>query len=112
VRRQLLRLQTQALGSHVDMRFLQEQERQQLKTGDCRCYLARDSGGAVTLFLALTFGDAEEPSAVQSEYARSLELGDGTTILQESGMNQPNNQGLGFSEKQLVNRHRNHSKSR
>jgi hypothetical protein len=98
VRRQLVRLETPALETQVDLGFLREQERQNLATGNCRCYLARDSNGAVTLFLALTFGPAyENASAVKSEYSQSLELEEGKTILQDSGMDRPEGKGRSAS---------------
>jgi hypothetical protein len=82
MRRQLLRLEPTALKSHVEVRFLHEQERQNLEDGDCRCYLARDASGAITLFLALNFGATpQDSSAAKSEYSRSLESGEGSRIL-------------------------------
>jgi hypothetical protein len=88
--RQLLRLETNALESHAGLRFLQEPERQKLESGNCRCYLARDSDGAVTLFLTLTFGGAECTQAAQAEYSHSLAATEGASTLRESGLDDPN----------------------
>jgi hypothetical protein len=104
VRHQLLRLETNALGSKTDLRFLQEQERQRLESGNCRCYLARDSNGAVTLFLALTFGAAEGTPATQAEYSRSLSTEGGVSILRESGMDTSTNKGTRPAGKHSANR--------
>jgi hypothetical protein len=91
VKRQLLRLETAAFQTHVEPCFLRGRERQKLETGDGRCYLARDSRGAVTLFLALTCAAAaEDTPTVKAEYSRSLELEDGEIILRENGMRQIN----------------------
>lgn len=85
--RHLLRLETSALESHINPRVLREQERRRLGTEDCRCYLARDSNGAITLFLALTFNaSGDRSSDVQMEYSQSLQSGGGTAILREFGV--------------------------
>lgn len=89
MKRQLLRLEAAALKSHVDLYFLHEQERQKLEDGDCRCYLARDASGAITLFLALGFGANPERTSAKSEYSCSLEVGDGGNVLR--GLSRPNN---------------------
>jgi hypothetical protein len=105
MRRQLLRLETPAIESHLDLSFLHGEEKRQLKTGDCRCYLARDPRGAVTLFLALSFGTAGKNAVVvNAEYSRSLDLGQGRNILRESGMNDPDRDLTGTSQKQVTNR--------
>ncbi|MGA8430486.1 MAG: hypothetical protein WB729_11750 [Candidatus Sulfotelmatobacter sp.] len=77
VKRQLLRLEAAAIKAHVDLHFLHERERQNLENGDCRCYLARDASGAITLFLALDFGANLEHASAKFEYSHSLEVGDG-----------------------------------
>jgi hypothetical protein len=100
VKRQLLRLEPLALESQVNLCFLHERERQKLETGNCHCYLARDSGGAITLFLVLTCGAAaEDMSSVKTEYSRSLECEGAGNILQDSGMSRLNRKGPRVSEK-------------
>jgi hypothetical protein len=73
MRRQLQRVAVPAIATRGELDYLSEQERQKLRTGGCRCYLSRDSHGAVTLFLVLTFSaTAERTSAVRAEYSCSL----------------------------------------
>lgn len=86
MKRQLMRLETTSVESPGQLSFLSDQERERLKSGDCRCYLARDLNGAVTLFLATSFRPGEAVSVVRSEYSRSHRPAGGETILRESGM--------------------------
>jgi|ERR1700733_2981497 hypothetical protein len=102
VKRQLLRLEAAALKSHVDLHFLHERERQNLEDGDCRCYLARDGSGAITLFLALNFSANLEHASAKSEYSRSLEVGDGSNILE--GLSCSNNRSYQVCDKQSADR--------
>ncbi len=86
MKRQLQRVAAPTLESQIELSFLHREERHKLCNGECRCYLARDSRGAITFFLALSFGGATDTAlAVQSEYSRSLRRED-TDILHEFGI--------------------------
>src|SRR5581483_7637102 len=73
MRRLLLPLESQVIGAYIDPRSLQKLERQKLESGEGRCYLAQDSVGTVTVFLAMTMHPSSEgTTAVRGQYARSL----------------------------------------